>query len=245
MMNTINNKYLLWYYNIIDRAKCRVLPKETYTESHHIIPLALGGLDVPENKVKLLAREHYICHLLLTKFLLNDHRQKMLHAWWMIANTRNIKVNSKLYSKLKSERSKIVSEKNKNTKQSPEWVAKRAAGMIGKNKGKKHRQEWVEKRASKIRGIKRPEVGLRNKLLKTGTKMSEEQKLKIRITKNAKKYNFYHPVHGSYYINVPDLCGMFPDQKLDRTHLRRVGSGFYKQCKGWTCPDVKYIGWRK
>ena len=38
-----------------------------YTENHHIIPKSLGGTDDKENLVELSAREHFICHLLLTK----------------------------------------------------------------------------------------------------------------------------------------------------------------------------------
>lgn len=38
-----------------------------YYEKHHIVPHSLGGSDKKDNLVKLSAREHYICHLLLTK----------------------------------------------------------------------------------------------------------------------------------------------------------------------------------
>ena len=38
-----------------------------YTEEHHIIPKSCGGSDNKNNLVSLSAREHFICHLLLTK----------------------------------------------------------------------------------------------------------------------------------------------------------------------------------
>jgi len=38
-----------------------------YTEIHHITPKCLGGSNNPLNLVKLTAREHFICHYLLTK----------------------------------------------------------------------------------------------------------------------------------------------------------------------------------
>lgn len=58
-------KYKIWYDKIIERAKNRTL-SEGY-EIHHIIPRFDGGLDNSENLVKLTLREHYVCHLLLTK----------------------------------------------------------------------------------------------------------------------------------------------------------------------------------
>jgi hypothetical protein len=45
----LDNKYTKVYFNIIERAKNRLL--ETYTETHHIIPKCLGGSDKKENLV--------------------------------------------------------------------------------------------------------------------------------------------------------------------------------------------------
>lgn len=38
-----------------------------YTETHHIVPKSLNGTNDKSNLVDLSAREHFICHLLLTK----------------------------------------------------------------------------------------------------------------------------------------------------------------------------------
>ena len=65
-----DNKYTKWYMNIVERAKNRVV--DGYTESHHIIPRCLGGSDDKNNLVSLTAREHFICHLLLTKMSDNN-----------------------------------------------------------------------------------------------------------------------------------------------------------------------------
>ena len=78
MINIHMNKYNTWYNNIINLARNRVL--EGYTELHHIIPSSLGGSDEPDNLVALTAREHSICHILLTKFTTGQDRNKMLHA---------------------------------------------------------------------------------------------------------------------------------------------------------------------
>jgi hypothetical protein len=56
------------YDTIILKAKSenRKKHKGTYYEWHHINPKCLGGADVDKNKVLLTAREHYLCHKLLT-----------------------------------------------------------------------------------------------------------------------------------------------------------------------------------
>jgi hypothetical protein len=61
----IDNKYTHTYYKIIERSKSRIIPY--YTEKHHIIPKSLGGSNKKDNLALLTAREHFICHLLLTK----------------------------------------------------------------------------------------------------------------------------------------------------------------------------------
>ena len=59
------NKYSRWYFNIIEAA--RKLPPTGYSELHHIIPRSMGGDNSRSNLVRLSARQHFICHLLLTK----------------------------------------------------------------------------------------------------------------------------------------------------------------------------------
>jgi len=74
----IINKYTNWYYSIIKTAHDR--PVTGYTERHHIIPKSLGGDNSEKNLVRLTAREHFVCHHLLTKMTLGNERVKMLHA---------------------------------------------------------------------------------------------------------------------------------------------------------------------
>lgn len=75
----LNNKYTGWYNTIIARAKTRQ-HITGYTERHHIIPKSLGGKDLDVNLVTLTAREHFICHLLLTKMVIGIDRYKMQKA---------------------------------------------------------------------------------------------------------------------------------------------------------------------
>ena len=80
----LQNKYTHWYYNIISTAQSRQI--EGYVERHHIIPKSLGGSNEKENLVPLTAREHFICHWLLTKMVDNtNNRMRMLNAFWSMA----------------------------------------------------------------------------------------------------------------------------------------------------------------
>jgi hypothetical protein len=72
------NKYTKWYNQITDRARYRII--EGYTEKHHIKPRSLGGTDDADNLVELTAREHFICHWLLTKMTTGEDRAKMIYA---------------------------------------------------------------------------------------------------------------------------------------------------------------------
>lgn|ERR1039457_3985805 len=83
----LENKYTTVYYKIIDQAKSRNLL--TYFESHHIFPKSLGGENTKQNLIKLTAREHFICHMLLTKMVTGVARNKMLFAFHCLVNCRN------------------------------------------------------------------------------------------------------------------------------------------------------------
>ena len=82
------NKYTKWYNSIIESAKNRVL--EGYKERHHIIPISLGGPDIDSNIAELTAREHFVCHLLLTKMTKGNDKYKMNFALSMMMKVQNI-----------------------------------------------------------------------------------------------------------------------------------------------------------
>lgn len=86
----LQNKYTHWYYNIIQHAQKRLLSESVYVEKHHIIPRSLSGNNSKLNIVNLTAREHFICHLLLTKMTTGNAMYKMIHALNMITNIKNI-----------------------------------------------------------------------------------------------------------------------------------------------------------
>lgn len=84
----LQNKYRSWYYTIIQRAQSRTSNPEV-VEKHHILPKSLGGTNDTVNLVALTPREHYICHLLLTKMYEGREKQKMVYAFWAIMNLCN------------------------------------------------------------------------------------------------------------------------------------------------------------
>ena len=114
-MNALEDKYTKTYFAIIEGRKSNPL-LIGYTENHHIVPVSLGGSNNKENLVRLSAKEHYICHLLLTKMFdcRSKEYRKMLFAWGMMAwaergYQERYKVNGRIYNKLKEELSKIRS----------------------------------------------------------------------------------------------------------------------------------------
>jgi len=62
------------YDAIIEKAKSENRKKHngTYYENHHIIPTCLNGINKKENLVLLTAKEHYVCHKLLTYIYPNN-----------------------------------------------------------------------------------------------------------------------------------------------------------------------------
>jgi hypothetical protein len=153
----LQNKYTKCYNTIIARAKSRVLV--SYTEKHHIIPRALGGTDAANNLVRLTAREHFICHLLLPKMLTGIDKRNMSFAIWSMLNRdhstgrKRYKITSHIYEILKKQIAIASSELHK-----------------GKIVTAKTRKKISDSRKGKPTGRK-------------GISMSDEQKLKLSIAK--------------------------------------------------------------
>lgn len=104
-MKTLHNKYEKWYHSIILAAKSR--SPTGYLEEHHVIPTALGGLDSSENLVLLTAREHFICHQLLPKFLADElDRQLMSFPAFMMSCRKTS--SSHNYAKLREQATKFL-----------------------------------------------------------------------------------------------------------------------------------------
>jgi 5-methylcytosine-specific restriction endonuclease McrA len=134
----LHNKYTIWYYNIINHAKNRIIG--TYTERHHIIPRSLGGNNEKTNIVRLTGREHFICHWLLTKMTQGKFKSKMRYALRRMEHSSKDHQDGRYHTKITSK----VFERNK-----IEWAKIHSEHMTGKTnwrKGIKFGPQTVEHR---------------------------------------------------------------------------------------------------
>lgn len=184
----LSNKYTKTYYSLIEKAQQRS-EVEGYTERHHIIPRSLGGDDSLSNLVTLTSKEHFVCHLLLTKMTVGEDKAKMVYAFWCMCNnpgrvTTKHRPSSRSYNlgkKMMSEQMADQTPWNKGISTGPlsddarkhlsnYWKGKRR-GSANPFYGKTH-SDNTKKYLSEIRKG-RPSN-------RKGIKMSDEQKEKIR-----------------------------------------------------------------
>jgi 5-methylcytosine-specific restriction endonuclease McrA len=158
----LQNKYTKWYYEIIKQASEDVNRSSSYIslEKHHILPRSLGGEDSIFNLVSLTPREHFICHLLLTKMLTGEAKSKMVYAlmlmksksrWLDRENTTKYSFKFKnLYQQVEftEEHRKNLSIAQIGKKRGPmseEHKRKISEGNKGKNVGKIRSEETRQK----------------------------------------------------------------------------------------------------
>ena len=147
----INNKYKKWYDSIVVRAKTRKL--ECYIERHHILPRCLGGTDDVDNIAELTAREHFICHRLLSKFVIGTfYKKKMLNAIGKF-----VQCNSNQHRNLTSKQYEIaraaIAEANSNREYTDGMRDKMRKAAIGRdpwNKGLTGKQEYPDYAKQKL-----------------------------------------------------------------------------------------------
>lgn len=171
----IQNKYYRCYYNIINRSKSRTLT--SYCEVHHIIPRSLGGTDDESNLVKLTAREHFICHWLLTKFTESTNRRSMIFAFNALAN-----LNNSLQSRYTPKTYELVRKI---------YAAEKSKEMQGAGNhmfGKKHRVDSKEKMSRSKKG-KIP--------WNAGLQLSDEHKQKISVSNKGENNFMFGKLHSS------------------------------------------------
>lgn len=123
------NKYTSWYNSIVSQAKHRSTISG-YVEKHHIIPKSLGGTNDQSNIVSLTAREHFICHRLLTRMTTGNLRRKMLHALgkFIQANRYQSRIfTSRQYDIIR----RAISEARLGVKHTKDTLAKMKANRLG------------------------------------------------------------------------------------------------------------------
>jgi hypothetical protein len=69
-----------------------------YYEKHHIIPRCLNGEDKNENLVLLTAREHFVCHKLLTYIYKGNRKITCAYTLMAFMNKRKYELSSRDYA---------------------------------------------------------------------------------------------------------------------------------------------------
>ena len=143
-------KYKKIYDEIIQNRQKN--PVEGYTENHHIKPRCLGGTLT----VALTAREHFICHYLLTKMYKHKTNEwyKMIHAFKMmkcVGGDQQRYFNSFLYESQRKYFSEVMSRSQlgeKNSQFGSVWISNIELKQNKKiNKGIEIPVGWVKGRS--------------------------------------------------------------------------------------------------
>lgn len=153
-MKFLDNKYTKWYFNIIENSTA------LSGEHHHIIPKSLGG-STDQSNIKLLSyREHFICHLLLTKMVEGQDKYKMgwaLHklSYSGVIRSKNYELIRKIHIKNLKTRDfndpSYIKKLSKSIKSS--WEDSDERRHETSNTIKKYYQDNKEKIDSRLRGM--------------------------------------------------------------------------------------------
>ena len=231
----INNKYTVWYFNIIKQALLRSLPKDHYIERHHIIPKSAGGSNKKDNLARLTAKEHFVCHRLLPK-MVNDStiKSKLLFASWAMATMNpqshrygdRRRCTSSYYVAL---REHVASENRK-----------RQTGVSPGNKGSKHSEDRKQKNRD-VPFIQCPHCGksfkpwtyarFHGNKCSILTKFCGPMPQRPKTANNVRSFKAISP-DGNITIssNLKQFC---QKSGLSFAQCRRTAVGLYPEYKGW------------
>lgn len=142
------SKYFKWYLQLIEHA--RKSKASGYTEKHHILPRSCGGDDSSANVVALSARQHFVAHLMLVRFMTNEAKAKMFYAVTAM-NMSSIGTlpryfNSLQYGYLKEQLQHIRSDSMKNLWSDTEWRSKRLLNYRSPWKNPKSHRKSIKTR---------------------------------------------------------------------------------------------------
>ena len=209
----LQNKYTSCYYRIVNRAKDRTLTG--YTEKHHIIPKSLGGDNSSENIAILTAREHFICHLLLTRMVIGKAKQKMFYALHAMSHLLN---ENRYISSRVAEMTKIECARLRS-------IARKGI-MVG-DKNYNYGNRWTEEQRDKMRGHTR-NLGKKKSPFTQKTKDRQRNAALLRWTDEERaKFSAYKLEHK--IIKTCPHCG------------KHVDVANYSRWHGDNCKSVKSI----
>lgn len=217
----LGNKYTRWYYSIVEHRRSNCLKDGEYCEDHHVVPESFfkqrsrpgppgwldGDPEDPLNKVFLTAREHFICHWLLTKMTDDIALIKMQDALEIMnVDSEHQKRYRTLITSRVFERNRIKVAKNRsermkgenNPAKRPEEREKMRLLKTGVRRGE-FSAEWKANMSASASGENNSMYGKKHsdatkalmRKLATGRKQSEEHKQKkadaVRGSKREKK----------------------------------------------------------
>lgn len=235
----LTNKYTKWYYNIIANANNRIVVDQ-YIEKHHILPKSLGGSNNNSNLVKLTGREHFICHVLLTKMTSGLDKKKMLHAVWCFIrsskNQQRIKISSRQYEKIRKELSQTLSETRKGMNAgrpvSVETRNKLSLASKGKPKTDITREKMKLAWTKRDRNVR---LETRNKLSTSGTEFWLDPDNRQQQSQKRKKYLTHNPDILAQQVNnlnaskyTCEYCG------------KETNKGNYLRWHSANCKEIKH-----
>lgn len=160
------------YDDICKRGQERKLPKDVYTEKHHIIPKCMGGGNEKTNITKLTAKEHFLVHLILAWKLYPTH-YGLNHALYLMCHTKSavqfrITPSSSLYELIRVQSIQMMTEHKK----------------LNSSKGNKNHMFGRTHTDDVKAKISAAQKGNQHRL---GMKHTEETKRKIAETKQQKR----------------------------------------------------------
>jgi hypothetical protein len=198
------NKYSKTYFLLIEKALARGLKTRSqakkilgYVERHHIQPKCIGGQDVADNLVFLTAKEHFICHRLLTRMFDDvEISRKLRFALNKMArksqNQKRIKISSVVYQKMREDFSKDMSDMFLGKTRIP-LTEEHKLSISKKLKGVPKSEAAIEN----MKGPKSSEMIEHLRKLaafKKGIPRSEEDKQKMRKPKSKESFDSYSKV---------------------------------------------------
>lgn len=209
MINTFkDNKYSKWYFNIISNAGILARSKkDRYYESHHVLPKSCGGTNEKINLVLLTPREHFLCHLLLPKIMIDPIQTgKMVYAFFRFKGKHK---NSRLFDKFRIAYGKLtVGKNNPFYGRTHTNETKRKISRLGKYHTAASRKQMSESKKGKLSGKNNPMFGK--------THPSEWRKLHSERLSGNKHFNYGKPAFtkGRIWINNHIISKMIHPMQL-------------------------------